>query len=250
MVVIGPGRYSQTKMLHQLKRLKCSPDRTIWRHFQSIPPMTTFTAELFRIVHIRWGIGLSSLCRLSLGMILFGCFFGGGVWAGQEEDASGRTPEQKEEVAEGWTIECPKDGDRLKITPQKEGVVLEIYSHRGIGQATVERTTAPWPKPVLLRLHLRGLESLRVQAGPWGFEASVMSYPPYQTRLRVHGPEPFTPVDPKSPYWVEIRMVDSAGKPASKIPLEGGCFEVRIPPALLEKAPQKMQIHWIDFFRD
>ena len=185
-----------------------------------------------------------------LGLIISSSSGGGSVLAGPVEEIPAQPSGQKVSGQKGWKVECPKEGDRIEIFPQKEGVILEISSQRGIGQASVERTAGPWPKPVFLRFRLRGLESLRVEVGPWGVEASVMSYPPYQTRVRVHGPEPLPTVDPKSPYWVEIRMVDSAGKPASKIPLEGGYFEVRIPPAFLEKAPQKMQIHWIDFYRD
>jgi len=185
-----------------------------------------------------------------LGMILSGILGGGGVLAGRMEENPAQPPGQDVSSQKGWKVNCPKEGDHIEIVPQKEGAILDIFSQRGIGQATVERTSGPWPMPLVLRLHLRGLESLRVEVGPWGFEASVMSYPPYQPRLRVHGPEPLPAVDPKSPYWVDIRMVDSAGKPASKIPLEGGCFEVRIPPSFLEKSPQKMQIHWIDFYRD
>lgn len=185
-----------------------------------------------------------------LGMIFWCALLGGGGVAVGMEECQTQPPCPKDQPLEGWKVDYAKEEDRLKIVPLKEGVVLEISSPRGIGRATVERTAGPWPKKVVLRLYLKGLESLRVEVGQWGFEASVMSYPPYQTRLRVHGPDPMPPVDPKSPYWVEVRMLDSEGKPASKIPLEGGYFELAIPHAFLEKAPQKLLIHWIDFYRE
>ena len=187
---------------------------------------------------------------------LLGMIFWWGANGGWPASASGfaepteQPPHPKEQPSKDWKIDCPKEGDHLKIIPQKEGVLLEISSERGIGQASIERIGGPWPKPLILRLRLRGLESLRVEAGQWGFEASVMSYPPYKTRLRVHGPDPMPPVDRKSPYWVEVRMLDADGKPTSKPPPEGGCFEVVIPPAFLEKSPKKLQIHWIDFYRE
>lgn len=185
-----------------------------------------------------------------LGMIFCGSLLGGVGSATERAEGQPQPPCSKDQPLEGWKIDCPKEGDRLKIIPQKEAVILEISSERGIGQATVQRTAGPWPKKVVLRLHLKGLESLRVEAGQWGFEASVMSYPPYQNRLRVYGPDSIPPVDPKSPYWVEVRVLDSEGNPASKIPLEGGYFELAIPPAFLEKSPPKLHIHWIDFYRD
>ncbi len=184
-----------------------------------------------------------------LGSMFFWSFLSGGDFAGGMDQASEQAPLPRGKPSDGWRIDCPNEGDQVKITPQKEGVLLEISSKKGIGQATVERTTGAWPKPLILRLHLRGLESLRVEGDQWGFEASVMSYPPYQTRLRVYGPDPLPPVDPKSPYWVEVRALDSTGKPSSKIPLEGGYFELTIPALFLEKAPKKLQIHWIDFYR-
>ena len=165
-----------------------------------------------------------------------------------ETDSPASAP--KAEPPSDWKITLAKDGDQVKITPQKEGVVIDIASRTGIGRAVMERLGPGWPKKVLLRLHLRGLESFRLQAGQWGVEASVMSYPPYKTRVRVHVPEPIPPLDPKSPYWVEVRMVDSEGKPASKIPLDGGYFELIIPSAFLEKSPPKWELHWIDFYRD
>ncbi|MCS7304579.1 MAG: hypothetical protein NZ602_05660 [Thermoguttaceae bacterium] len=178
-------------------------------------------------------------------------FMAKGLSAGGLAETVHETTPEKDQPIEGWKVECPKEGDQIKVVSTKEGVVLEIYSQRGIGRAIVEGPAKGWPKSLILRLHLKGLESLRLEAGQWGFDASVMSYPPYQTRLRVHGPEPIQePVDPKSPYWVEVRMFDGAGKPIQQIPREGGYFEVVIPPTLLEKFPQKINIHWIDFYRD
>lgn len=153
------------------------------------------------------------------------------------------------QASDEWRIYCPKEGDQVKVIPQKEGVILEISSHRGIGQAVVERKDGSWPTPLRVRLCLRGLESLRVEVGQWGLEASVTSHPPYQRRVRVHGPEPLPAPDPKSPYWVEVQLVGPEGKPVSEIPLKGGYFELTIPPIFLKDHPKKMQIHWIDFYR-
>ena len=58
------------------------------------------------------------------------------------------------------------------------------------------------------------------------------------------------PLDAKSPFWMEIRMVDGDGKPTKVIPLKDGYFEMQLPEALFEGNPKSITINWIDFYRN
>lgn len=48
---------------------------------------------------------------------------------------------------------------------------------------------------------------------------------------------------------VQITAVDAGGKPACKIPLENGYFEVVVPKAFLAGRTKTIRVQWIDFFR-
>jgi hypothetical protein len=129
--------------------------------------------------------------------------------------------------------------------------VLHIASPGGIGRATVERTGDHWPMRIVLRLHLKGLESLYVEAGDAALEVSVPSSPPHTPRagLRRAGDNDAAPIDKDSPYFPETRVVPANGEAGGKIPLEGGYFQVSLPAKLLEGNPRAISIRWIDFFR-
>ncbi len=48
---------------------------------------------------------------------------------------------------------------------EKDIATLDVSSPSGIGDATVTLTKGKWPTTVVLRLHLRGLESVAVSNG-------------------------------------------------------------------------------------
>ena len=58
------------------------------------------------------------------------------------------------------------------------------------------------------------------------------------------------PLDAKSPYWMEIRIVGGDGKPAKEIPLKDGYFEMPLPKAFFEGNPKSITVNWIDFYRN
>ncbi len=57
------------------------------------------------------------------------------------------------------------------------------------------------------------------------------------------------PLDEKSPFWTEIRIVGGDGKPAREIPLKDAFFEVTLPSALFEGNAKTITVGWIDFYR-
>ena len=71
----------------------------------------------------------------------------------------------------------------------------------------------------MLRLHLKGLENIKVSNGKVTMEAAVSSQDG-KVRLWKDGKED-SPLDAKSPYWMEIRIVGHDGKKCNNNSAEG-----------------------------
>lgn len=146
-----------------------------------------------------------------------------------------------------FQITTKRDTDKVEVKVEKDKTVLSLHSPFGISQAVIERTGEKWPITVMLRLHLKGLESLRVTNGNVTLEAAVSSHDDTQ-RLWKDGKED-SPLDANSPYWMEILMFGGDGKPAKTIPLKDGYFEMQLPKAFFEDNPKSITVNWIDFYR-
>ncbi len=145
-----------------------------------------------------------------------------------------------------FKIATKRDSDKVVVKVEKDKVVISIRSPFGISQAVIERMEAKWPDLVVLQLHLKGLENFKVTNDKMKLEASISSQD--SKRLWKDGNEE-SPLDAKSPYWMEVRMFGDDGKPAKAIPLKGGNFEMDLPAVLLEDNPKSITVHWIDFYR-
>ena len=151
-----------------------------------------------------------------------------------------------------FDVSLKRGDDRVEICADEKRVVFTVVSPHGIGAATIRRRGARWPKTVILRLQLRGLESLTIAAGQVTLGVSVSSSTPQAVRLYVSetGKQQEKAVDHDSRYWTEVRTYGADGKPASGLPTEGGWFEVQLPAALLIDNPESAAIRWIDFYRN
>jgi hypothetical protein len=59
-----------------------------------------------------------------------------------------------------------------------------------------------------------------------------------------------SPLDAKSPCWIEIKMVSSDGITAKTIPLKAGYFDLQLPKAFFVGNPKSITLNWIDFYRN
>jgi len=144
-----------------------------------------------------------------------------------------------------FDIETQKPGDKVTVALDGETALVSIRSPSGIGGATIRSPRDHWPTKVILRLHLRGLESLSVSNGTLGLKGSIASHGGYAQRLYLTKQGQVEKVKPKT----EIRVLDADGKPIAGRPGEGGYFEITLPSVLLEGKPKSLTIGWIDFFR-
>lgn len=148
-----------------------------------------------------------------------------------------------------FKITSKRKSDRVEVQADKGKVVFIIKNPVGIGQAVIERQGEKWPDAVIVRLHVKGLDSFRVSNGAVTVNAAVSNHDG-KPRVRVwkDGRED-APLDEKSPFWTAIRIVGGAREPAQRIPLKEGYFEVTLPRALFEASPKSITLNWIDFYR-
>jgi len=149
------------------------------------------------------------------------------------------------EDAPQFQITSKRGDDRVTVKVDDGRAVVDIRSPFGISNATIERTASEWPKAVVLRLHLKGLEHYQVTSGELVIAGSAPSRPK---------PEPVGDEEDRAADGVEklkatIRMFHEDGKPASEIPLKSGYFEIELPGKLLEGNARSLRVEWVDFYR-
>ena len=147
-----------------------------------------------------------------------------------------------------FKIETKRTDDRVEVKYEKDKIIFDFRSPFGISNTTIERTTEQWPEKVLIRLRLKGLENFNVSTEKLKLEASVSSQNG-DARLWKDGKEDML-LDAKSPYWMEIRILDSDGKPIKALPLKTGYIEMQLPKKLFEVNPKSIALNWIDFYRN
>ena len=148
-----------------------------------------------------------------------------------------------------FKVTTKRKEDAVEVKTEKGKTVFIIKSPSGISQVVIEREGERWPAAVVLRLHLKGLESFRASNGKVRLGAAV-SIEEGRQKVRVwkDGQEG-APLDEKSPLWTDIRIVSGDGKPAWEFPLKDGYFEVVLPRAFFEGNPRSVTLNWIDFYR-
>ncbi|MCE9568263.1 MAG: hypothetical protein K8U57_40200 [Planctomycetes bacterium] len=161
----------------------------------------------------------------------------------------GSTAGENQEKASMFKITTKRANDAVETQSDKDKTAFVVKSPSGIGQTVIERSDEKWPDVVVLRLRLKGLESFKASNGAVTLEAAVSIQNEGQwVRLWKDGKEDL-PLDNKSPFWMEIHMVGSDGKPAKVIPLKDGYFEMTLPKAFFEGNPKSITLNWIDFYR-
>ena len=146
-----------------------------------------------------------------------------------------------------FRITTKRDDDKVEVKVEEGKAHFSVQSLFGISQAVIERSGNKWPTTVMLRLHLKGLENLKVTNGKDTLDAAVSSQDG-KVRLWKDG-KGDSPLDSKHPYWMEVRLVGKDGKPVKTILLKDGYFEMQLPKALFEDNPKSITLNWIDFYR-
>lgn len=141
-----------------------------------------------------------------------------------------------------------KENSSLTTTIEGDRTIFSIKGP-GIGDAKVRRLGEAWPKEVVLRVYLGGLENFTISNDEMKLSTSVLSHSGNKQLLHLwkdgkEGPS----LDEKSPFWMPIQRLDATGKPAEGLPPKGGWFEMILPQALIKES-DSIELGWIDFYR-
>ena len=137
----------------------------------------------------------------------------------------------------------------MEVRAEKDRTVVSVKSPSGISRAVLERLGDTWPESLVLRLHLKGLERFGASNGRVRLDAAV-TVQEGQTRVRLwkDGKED-APLNEKSPFWMDIRIVGGNGRAARELPLRDGYIEMTLPTVFFEGSPKSITLNWIDFHR-
>jgi hypothetical protein len=141
-----------------------------------------------------------------------------------------------------------KEADQVTAAVDGDSVTYTIISPGGISGATISPNKG-WPKRVVVRLRLRGLESFTASNGRVNLRASVLSHGGHRRLLYVTDGGEEKKVGKDSPYWTQIKALDGNGKPVAGLPDKTGWFEIELPSALFYGKPKSLTLGWIDFYR-
>jgi hypothetical protein len=161
---------------------------------------------------------------------------------------AGENDDPKKSLPNFKTTTRKKD-DAIEVRSDKDKTLFIVKSPSGISQVVIERQADSWPKTVVLRLHLKGLESFRASNGKTTLNAAI-SFQDAKPKVRQwKDANENAGLDDKSPLWMDVRMLGSDGKPAKAIPLNNGYFEMMLPKLFFEGNPKSIMVSWLDFFR-
>ncbi|MFP6751133.1 MAG: hypothetical protein VB855_05625 [Pirellulaceae bacterium] len=115
----------------------------------------------------------------------------------------------------------------IEFTASKRKAVIDVRSQFGIGSGSIHLVRGNWPREMVVRLHLGGLEGFNVSNGT----TSVMK------------------------EQMQVKMLDKDGKPLPgkyllKDQAKGGYYEVQLPAQLLGKGVTTLEMSWVDFYRN
>ena len=139
---------------------------------------------------------------------------------------------------------CPHDGFRqIKATLSKDSVVFDVTDQFGIGGGVINLVEGSWPKKVLIRLHLTGLEGFRTTIEGKTFTGSYHgeNTPPRKDRLQTRM------LDAKGNPLKGRYLLKSTAPNASKRII--GYYEAEVPQSVFKSGAKKIDLSWVDFYR-
>ena len=147
-----------------------------------------------------------------------------------------------------FAVTTENPDDQIDIKNEKGISTVDIHSPTGIGSARFVLESGTMPERVVMRLHLKGLEELRLVSDQTTIAASASSSNLFRItdqRIISSGNEySITPIDP---LWMKIEIVSSQA--IETIPLKDGYFEITISNEFIQNSGDSFEIQWIDFYR-
>jgi hypothetical protein len=133
-----------------------------------------------------------------------------------------------------------KPGTEVEFQVISRAQVVDIHCPNGIGWAEIAIPAGAKVNPILVRLHLRGLEGFSFEHGVCRMQVSVSSHGDMTIHQLREDVEPLATKD-----RLAVSLVSASGGPP-RIPLDGW-FEIRLPESCQGHSP--VRLSWVDFYR-
>ncbi len=145
------------------------------------------------------------------------------------------------------SVTTDRPDTQVQVGESGDSAVVDVVSPTGIGGAQVA-LAAP-PGALTVRLHLSGLEEYRFGYDDAQVLLSVSSHDASVRQSVRVGEGSEEEIEPGSPYWMDVRILDAGGAVTTTLPLHGGVIEVDAPPDFFAQPRQTFSLSWIDFYR-
>ena len=140
-------------------------------------------------------------------------------------------------LAQATFVAVPLKGDpRVTFSTSGEMLVIDITSPTGIGGAAIEKTSGRWPGQIVMRLHVKGLESFKFLYADTRIEVSVSSHGDNAVSEVYEQSGKMGTASPGDPYWIAVTPGE-------------GYFDLEAPADFLKSGENKFTIEWVDFYR-
>jgi hypothetical protein len=131
----------------------------------------------------------------------------------------------------------PLKGDpRVAFNAMTNTLTVDITSPTGIGSTRIEKTTGQWPPKIVMRLHVKGLESFKFRYADTIIDVNVSSHGDQTvTETYQQGGQTST-LSAGDPYWIAVTRGPDY-------------FDLEAPANFFKGGENKFTIEWIDFYR-
>lgn len=146
-----------------------------------------------------------------------------------------------------FDVATTKPDTRVSIEWKEDTAYFDIMSESGIDSTRVRVTAGDVPNKIVLRLRLKGLESLKFAYATNEIQVSVSSSGEHSVseNARLNNATQEQELSSASEFWMPTEIVSQA----TTIPLQDGYFQIELPRAFYASDVREFSIEWIDFYR-
>lgn len=119
---------------------------------------------------------------------------------------------------------------KIEVTTLADSVIFNVFDKFGIGGASIRKNEGEWPKKILIRFHLSGLEGFSLSSKGMNYEKNT-----FKVRM----------CDLKGNIIKGKYLVQNEKGNFKKIP---GYFEIHIPKKIITDSSM-INLKWIDYYR-
>jgi hypothetical protein len=131
----------------------------------------------------------------------------------------------------------PLKGDpRVTFNAMTDTLAIDTTSPTGIGSTRIEKTSGEWPPQIVMRLHVKGLESFKFRYADTIIDVNVSS----------HGDQTVTETYQQGGQMGTLSAGDSHWIAVTRGP---DYFDLEAPASFFKSGENKFTIEWIDFYR-